>query len=78
MEKWISRLRRCCSSQFAVGNLFITIGEVIHSIHGDKLPYVLSTMYLQAIQRLVHMVIHVPCGGFYIFWMLSIRSLMIL
>lgn len=78
MEKWISRADRWDSSQKAVDKLFIRIGEVIHSIHGDKLPYVLSTMYLQAIQRLVHMVIHVPCGGFYIFWMLSIRSLMIL
>lgn len=78
MEKWISHAAHWHSSQEAVDNLFIRIGEVIHSMHSDKLPFVLSTMYLQAIQRLVHMVIHVPCGGFYIFWMLSIRSLMIL
>ena len=78
MEKWISRLRRCCSSQFAVGNLFITIGEVIHSIHGDKLPYRLSTIHRQEIQRLLHRVIRGGLWGIYVFWMLSMRSLMIL
>ena len=78
MEKWISMRSVLERSQFAVGNLFITIGEVIHSIHGDKLPYRLSTIHRQEIQRLLHRVIHGGLWGIYIFWMLSMRSLMIL
>ena len=38
--------------------MFITRGEVIHTIHGDNLPCILSTFCRQEIRRTFHRVIH--------------------
>lgn len=42
---WKSLLRLLVIDRLAVSNLFITRGEVIHIIHGDNLPFFLSTFY---------------------------------
>lgn len=38
--------------------MFITRGEVIHTIHGDNLPSHLSTFCQQEIRKALHKVIH--------------------
>lgn len=72
MEKWIRLAMAGFIYKFAVSKVFITRGEVIHTIHGDNLPSYLSTFCRQEICRHVHRVIH--DDSVHIFWIRSTNS----